>query len=50
MLKTEAIDAFGLFDASYGEEVDMKDSPEKAGFLKSYFRLSVKLPDHHQFG
>ena len=26
----------------------MKDSPEKAGYLKSYFRLSVKLPDHQQ--
>ena len=44
LLKTEALDAFGLFDASYGEETETLESPEKKGFIKSYFRLSVKLP------
>ena len=43
LLKTEALDAFGLFDGSYGDEMDSKESPEKAGFLKSYFKLNVKL-------
>ena len=46
LLKTEAIDAFGLFDASYGEETDTLDSPEKKGFIKSYFSISVHLPEH----
>ena len=30
--------------------MEMKDSPEKKGFLKSYFRLSVKLPEHQFYG
>ena len=42
-LKTECLDAFGLFDASLSELEDQ--SPEKAIQLKNYFELFHKLPN-----
>lgn len=47
-LKTEALDAFGLFDVSIGEASDMLDDghsleERKSDHMKSVFKLSVRV-------